>query len=136
MTKTEMRHFQTVLCDRATELEQLIRQRDCIKIQRTSDELEEVQQASELALALCNLDREFHQLRSTRAAIKRIHEGSYGKCCQCDEDIQLKRLAAVPWTLFCLQCQEAFDRNPEEIQILPRDLLSSEKLRHFAGEAL
>ena len=136
MTKTELRQFQTLLRNRATELEQLIRHRDSIKIQKTPDELEEVQQASELALALCNLDREFNQLRNTRAAIQRIREGTYGKCCQCDEDIRLNRLAAVPWTRFCLRCQEAFDCNPKETLAPLPDLRSSESVRSLAGEPL
>jgi DnaK suppressor protein len=136
MTKTELRHFETLLRNSATELEQPIRQRDSIKIHKTPDELEEIQQASELALALCNLDREFHQLRNTRAAIRRIQDGSYGKCCQCGEDVHLNRLAAVPSTLFCLRCQEAFYRNPKEIRMPSSDLLSSESLKHIAGGAV
>jgi len=35
MTKTELRHFETLLRNRATELEQPIRQRDSIKIHKT-----------------------------------------------------------------------------------------------------
>jgi DnaK suppressor protein len=116
MTKTELSHFQAVLHARVIELEQLTCYRDNIKIERTADQLEEIQQASEHALAISNLDREFSDLRHTRAAIHRIREGSYGKCQHCDEDIHPKRLAAVPWTPFCIRCQEAFDRNPEEMQ--------------------
>jgi len=31
-------------------------------------------------------------------------------CLHCEEDISPKRLAAVPWTAFCIQCQEMADR--------------------------
>ena len=34
-----------------------------------------------------------------------------------------KRLAAVPWAAFCIQCQEALDRNLEAMRPLSRDLL-------------
>ena len=132
MTKTELSRFQALLIARGIELERLIRHRDGIRIERTADQLEEIQQASEHALAVCNLDREFNQLRNVRAAILRIHEGSFGKCQQCDGDIHPKRLAAVPWTPFCIRCQEAFDRNPEEMQTPPRDLLSARPPEHFA----
>ena len=132
MTKTELNQFQALLNARGIELERLIRHRDGIRIERTADELEEIQQASEHALAVCNLDREFNQLRNARAAVLRIHEGSFGKCLQCDEDIHPKRLAAVPWTPFCIRCQEAFDRNPEEMQIPHSDLLSTRPLERVA----
>ena len=132
MTKTELSRFQALLIARRIDLERLIRHRDGIRIERSADQLEEIQQASEHALAVCNLDREFNQLRNVRAAIFRIHEGSFGKCQQCDEDIHAKRLAAVPWTPFCIRCQEAFDRNPEEMQTPPRDLLSARPPEHFA----
>lgn len=123
MTKTELNRFQAVLNAAIIELEQLIRHREGIRVERSADQLEEVQQASERALAVCNLDREFNRLRHTRAAILRIREGSFGKCQQCDEDIHPKRLAAVPWAAFCIQCQEAADLNLDEMKAPTRDLL-------------
>ena len=110
MTKTDLSRFETILNAQIIELEQLIRHRDGIRVERSADELEEIQQASERALAVCNLDRESNQLRNVRAAILRIHEGSFGKCRQCEEDIHPKRLVAVPWTPFCIRCQDAVDR--------------------------
>jgi DnaK suppressor protein len=35
--------------------------------------------------------------------------GSFGVCGRCEEEISLKRLAAVPWAPFCIVCQEAAD---------------------------
>ena len=43
--------------------------------------------------------------------LRRIDEGSFGVCLHCEEDISPKRLAAVPWTAFCIRCQEVADRN-------------------------
>jgi DnaK suppressor protein len=132
MTKTELRRFQAVLDTRIIELQRLIRHRDGIRVERSADQLEEIQQATEHALAVCNLGREFNQLRNARAAMLRIHEGSFGKCQECDEDIHPKRLAAVPWTPFCIRCQEALDSNPQEKQTPPRDLNFARPLEHFA----
>src|ERR1700678_4577131 len=125
MTKTELSRFQAVLNTKIVELERLIRRRDGIRIERSADELEEMQQASERALAVCNLDREFNQLRDVRASLRRIQEGSFGTCQRCDDDIHPKRLAAVPWATFCIPCQEAVDNNLdlEEVQAPSRDLL-------------
>jgi DnaK suppressor protein len=35
-------------------------------------------------------------------------------CMHCEEDISIKRLHAVPWAAYCIQCQEIADRNQEE----------------------
>jgi len=123
MTKTEVDRFRAVLTTRVAELERVTRQRDAITVERCADQLDEIQAASERALAVSNLDREFNQLRNARVALRRIQEGSFGTCQRCDEDIHPKRLAAVPWATFCIQCQEAVDNNLEEIQSPSRDLL-------------
>lgn len=48
-------------------------------------------------------------LRLTDAALRRISDGSFGTCLGCGNDIQLRRLEALPWTQFCLRCQEAIE---------------------------
>ena len=123
MTKTEVDRFRRILTARVAELERFTRQRDGIAVERSADQLEEIQAASQRALAVCNLDREFTQLRNARAALRRIEDGSFGTCQECDEDIHPKRLAAVPWAAFCIRCQEAVDRNFEEIQASAATLL-------------
>ena len=125
MTKTEMDKFRAVLKEMVAELERFTRHREGIAVERSADQLEEIQAASERALAVCNLDREFNQLRNVRAALRRIQEGIFGTCQECEEDIHPMRLAAVPWATFCIRCQEAVDRNLnlEENQASSRDLL-------------
>jgi RNA polymerase-binding protein DksA len=124
MTVNELSRFRAILTARIAELERLTHPCDGITVERSADQLEENQAASERALAISNLDREYNQLRNARAALRRIQEGSYGTCRQCDEDIHPKRLAAVPWAPFCIRCQEDVDRNPEETQTPTRDLLA------------
>ena len=116
MTKSELNRFRAILAGRVAELERFTRHREEITVERSADQLDEIQAASQRALAVCNLDREFNQLRNGRAALARIQEGRFGICQECDEDIHPKRLAAVPWASYCLRCQEAIDNNHEEIQ--------------------
>jgi RNA polymerase-binding transcription factor DksA len=78
MTKNELNRFRAVLTEKVAELERFTRHREGIAIERSADQLEEIQAASERALAVCNLDREFTQLRNARAALRRIQEGSFG----------------------------------------------------------
>jgi DnaK suppressor protein len=127
MTMNQVQGFRKVLTARVAELERVTRQRDGIVIERSADPLEEVQGASERALTVGNLDRNYSQLRSARAALGRIQDGSFGICERCDEDIHPKRLAAVPWAAFCIHCQEAVDNNSEvsEVFEMPvRELLA------------
>lgn len=123
MTRTKVDRFRAALTARIAELERVTHHRDAITIERNADQLEEIQAASQRALAVCNLDREFNQLRHARAALRRIEEGNFGNCQECDEDIHPKRLAAVPWAPLCIRCQEAVDRNLDDMQSPTGDLL-------------
>ena len=123
MTKSEVYRFRAILTARVAELGRLTRQRDGIAVERSADLLEEIQAASERALAVSNLDREYGQLQNARAALLRIEEGTFGACEQCAEDIHPKRLEAVPWAAFCIRCQEAADRDPTEMPTPTRNLL-------------
>ncbi len=123
MTQNELNRFRAILTAKVVELERFTRHREGITVERSADQLEEIQAASQRALAVSNLDREFNQLRNARAALHRIQEGSFGICQECDDDIAPKRLVAVPWAQFCIRCQEAVDRNLEEIQAPSPDLL-------------
>ena len=51
---------------------------------------------------------------SNRGALARIDDGSFGVCLHCEEDINPKRLNAVPWAPYCITCQEMADRRKEE----------------------
>ena len=114
MRKTQMRKFDRVLEAKQAELVRVLRNRDAITIEKSADALDEVQHAAERELAIRNLDRESNLLRLVRLALRRISDGSYGICMHCEEDINPRRLAAVPWAPYCIQCQEAADRNQGE----------------------
>lgn len=49
-------------------------------------------------------------LRLIEAALSRIESGSFGVCVGCAEQIQPRRLEAIPWTQFCLACQEELEQ--------------------------
>ena len=100
---------------RIAELEKLISRRDGIVVEQISDQVEEIQRASEQALEICKLDRESIQLRNARAALLRIRQGTFGVCEECEEEIHPKRLAAIPWAALCVICQEAADHEGQEI---------------------
>ena len=49
-------------------------------------------------------------LQMIDAALRRIHEGTYGQCIACEDKVNRKRLEAMPWTQYCLQCQETLEQ--------------------------
>jgi DnaK suppressor protein len=109
MTKQELNKYRQILEAKMAELSAIVRNREGIAIEKSPDALDEVQHASERELAIRNLDRETQLLRQVRGALRRMNEGSYGVCLHCDEDILPKRLSAVPWAAYCINCQELVD---------------------------
>ena len=116
MNKTELEKYKAVLEAKQAELSRGLRNREDIAIEKTPDALDEVQLAGERELAIRNLDRESNLLRQVKGALGRVADGSYGICLHCEEDIKTKRLDAVPWTKYCIRCQEAADRHEFEAE--------------------
>ena len=59
----------------------------------------------------------FHQsdenrrlLQLVNAALERMKNGLFGQCVACHEEVQSKRLEAVPWARHCIECQEKQDQ--------------------------
>ena len=71
-------------------------------------------------LAVVTLNRNSRLLREVRAAMDRIDDGSYGFCENCEEAIAPRRLDAVPWARYCVQCQDSLDRGPNPVTGLAR----------------
>jgi DnaK suppressor protein len=51
----------------------------------------------------------FTRLRFIQEALKAIDRGQYGQCVRCENDINEKRLEAVPWATMCIRCQEEIE---------------------------
>jgi len=67
-------------------------------------------------VATDNYDREFNLdladnerniLYEIDAALKKVEEGTFGICEDCDKLIPKQRLKAVPYAKLCIKCQEA-----------------------------
>jgi DnaK suppressor protein len=58
----------------------------------------------EFLLSLSDAERE--QLFQIDAALKRIERKEFGHCQMCQKEISKKRLNALPWTPYCIDCQE------------------------------
>jgi DnaK suppressor protein len=111
IVRTNKGGFQRILERKEAELVQVLRNRDGIAIEKSAEQMDEIQYASERDLAIQNVDRETILLRDVTGALRRIRDGSFGTCIECELAISPKRLAAVPWASRCIQCQEIADRD-------------------------
>jgi DnaK suppressor protein len=109
MTKHELNTFRRVLKHRELELGNSNGIREGLAIGTSSDELDRTQDASDRDYAMSNLERNSDRLREVRSALGRVESGTFGICAGCEENINPKRLAAIPWAPFCIACQEAAD---------------------------
>ena len=114
MNRTDLEKYKATLEAKRNELSAGLRNREDIAIEKTPDALDEVQLAGERELAIRNLDRGSNLLHDVSGALVRVADGSYGICLHCEEEIKPKRLDAVPWTKYCIRCQEAADRHEFE----------------------
>lgn len=113
-TPTTLAKFREILERKQSELVDVWHTRDGISIEKSADQMDEIQYASERDLAIRNVDRESTLARHVKAALLRLHEGNFGICIECDTDISPKRLAALPWASRCIRCQDAADRDGQE----------------------
>jgi len=114
MSKTDRKRYEAILELKEAELAGRLGNRDGIAIEKAADPLDEIQSAGERELAIRNLHRESSLLRKVRGALTRMARGTYGECVHCEAEVNAKRLAAVPWTAYCIRCQEAADRHEFE----------------------
>jgi DnaK suppressor protein len=115
MTRVETERLASLLRIKQKEVSGALRNRDEIVVEKASDALDEVQLMGERELAIRNLDRDSSLQRQISRALARIARGNYGVCLYCEEEISTKRMAAVPWAAFCINCQEQIDRREIEV---------------------
>ena len=108
---TDTNGFKDILTRKEAEQARVLRNRDDIAVEKSADQMDEIQFATERDLAISSVDRESILLGEVKAALRRLRDGSFGTCIECAEAIGPKRLVAVPWAPRCIQCQEAADRD-------------------------
>lgn len=114
MVGNETDRFQEILERNQNDLVFGLQKRDGITIEKSADQMDEIQYASERDLAIRHADRDSIRLRDVRAALRRIREGSFGVCIDCEAAISPKRIVAVPWASRCIHCQDTADRSQVE----------------------
>jgi len=109
MNNADMKKYRTSLMKKREEIIKNSRQRDEICVVGANDEIDRIQLAGEREFAVLSMERESKILAQVGEALRRMDDGEFGVCMECEEPISTKRLAAVPWAAYCLQCQEVHD---------------------------
>lgn len=73
----------------------------------------ETSYTKEFLLSLSDADRE--QLLFIDDALKRLKRDEFGVCQLCHQEIGRKRLEAVPWTPYCIDCQEKAEEESKSL---------------------
>jgi len=58
-------------------------------------------------------DTERNLLLHIDEALRSLEKGSYGICQSCGQAISKKRLDALPWSIYCLDCQQKIETGAE-----------------------
>ncbi|MGH9431709.1 MAG: TraR/DksA family transcriptional regulator [Terriglobia bacterium] len=114
MEKKKSELYRKKLLEKQEELMRLVSKSDLDG--RQADE-EGTQDVADKAANSYTKEFLFHQSNDHRQilalvneALTRIKEGSYGVCVECRQEVQTKRLEAVPWARHCLECQAKQDQ--------------------------
>jgi DnaK suppressor protein len=79
----------------------------------TNDVADQAVSSYEKEILFTRGTHEHSQMRRIQQALARIEEGDYGSCQRCEQEIGAKRLEALPWTPYCIACQEQLERQAE-----------------------
>jgi DnaK suppressor protein len=109
MKRADVNKYRTLLMAKREEIVGKSPRREDLWIVQSNEQIETVQLAGQREFAARILEREAKSLMQIGAALKRIYDGEFGICLECEEPIPPKRLAAVPWAAYCLHCQEMLD---------------------------
>ena len=55
-------------------------------------------------------ENDSRQIILINEALERIEDEEYGTCQNCEKEINPKRLDAIPWARYCLNCQELVEQ--------------------------
>ena len=114
MDKKKTEHFKKKLLEKQ---EELLRQVSKSEQDGREADGEVTQDIADKAANSYTKEFLFHQsdesrrlLQLVNEALGRVKNGSFGLCVSCEEEVQQKRLEAVPWARHCIECQEKQDQ--------------------------
>src|SRR2546423_15691130 len=111
MTKTQQKEIrQKLLAEREVLVEKLNGNDLSIDDSETPDPVDLAVRNYSKNVMLAVSENESRQLALIDEALRRIEDDEYGVCQNCEKEINPKRLAAIPWARYCLDCQALLEQ--------------------------
>ena len=115
MKKNKLKHFQSLLENLCTKI---VGDVEKTQHNKKSDEDEQMADISDDAARSYGRklqgdleDHEWVKLKQVEVALKKVEDGEYGICEQCEQEILETRLEIMPYTEFCIQCLSEIEKN-------------------------
>jgi DnaK suppressor protein len=112
-----IQNYKRVLMAKANELRQSQISKDQIAIERNAELLDEIQRTADREIAMASMTIDWRTSSLVAEALKRVDNGEYGICSECEEAISERRLNAIPWAKYCIKCQELADRKVDVFEL-------------------
>jgi DnaK suppressor protein len=107
MDKSEIARFKEILTKKRDELRRGLtkeEQHDAHDFGRDEGDRANFSQSKEMAFRQKAHERGL--LLLVEGALSRLDGGNFGTCLNCEQEISINRLNAVPWSRYCITCQE------------------------------
>jgi len=115
MTTAQKNRFKKILEAKRNELlGEILIQRARLAIIPASDPMDELKSVAERDFAVKSMNQMTRLLRLVEGALGELRAGTFGICADCSIEIPLKRLEAVPWSPYCVRCQERAERSQKQ----------------------
>jgi DnaK suppressor protein len=114
MDKRRLKTFRDRLLERREGLIGIVEEAEMTSRERDSEATQDPADMAanaynkELMVSMNENDRKL--LLMIDEALMRIEDGEFGKCIRCGEPILERRLEAIPWARYCLNCQDLYEK--------------------------
>ncbi len=114
MDKKKAKHYESELLKRRNELLGMVEKTEDYGREAdrevSQDPADKASNSYTKELLFSQSTNERNNLRLVEEALARLADGEYGECVNCGNEISQKRLEAIPWTPYCITCQELLEQ--------------------------
>lgn len=114
MKKNKLKHFQSLLENICTEIvgdvEKAHHNKKSSEVEQMADISDDAARSYGRKLQGDLEEQEWVKLKQVEVALKKVEDGEYGICEQCEQEILETRLEIMPYTEFCIQCLNEIEK--------------------------
>ena len=115
MKKNKLKHFQSLLeniCAKIVgDVEKAHHNKKSSEVEQMADISDDAARSYSRKLQGDLEEHEWVKLKQVEVALKKVGDGEYGICEQCEQEILETRLEIMPYTEFCIQCLSEIEKN-------------------------